>query len=480
MLNQSAGAQGMRANGAWIDSIPCFKPLSVERADNSVVDHDMRDDQVRADLAARQPRRLAGTHLDLEAIDRRGQQDRIDDANIEMGALGQMERLLLQTIDPKRQRHWPLREILDGDTTNVEIARAAQPSDGQLGRVADESIAVAMRETAQSPGSAAALAPFGRIRAVELPRPATLLAREDRLRDAQRGRLRRREEFRRKLAVYQIGVGHRPRLQERHPQPCQLSLDLLAPAAEQVAAVLLVYQTVSVATQAHVMTDAALMSHIDSLARGVQLEAQIKILAAVTIPFVEAAHRLEIGPAQQHAGARDRQHFAVGRLGRGKDLDMLKLSGWRQTHPSVVQTTVIDPNLQITHDPRLAASALQGFEHRLQPAGGEEEIVVEEGEQIAAGQASACVVRGGVAEVAVIQEGLDSVIVQGAQPLTRSIAGAVVDQDDFVIESCWERGSQGDEHRLGLGEVVVDGDQETDLRVRARHLVGVPKYMAGG
>ena len=108
-----------------------------------------------------------------------------------------------------------------------------------------------------------------------------------------------------------------------------------------------------------------------------------------------------------------------------------------------------------------AVGAEEGFE----PVGEEDEIVVEEGEEVATGDRDGAIVGGGVTQIAVVQDDAKR-RGEGGQPGTGVVGAAVVDEDDFVGEAGGEGGLQARHTGAGEREVVEEGNDEADLHAR--------------
>ena len=80
-------------------------------------------------------------------------------------------------------------------------------------------------------------------------------------------------------------------------------------------------------------------------------------------------------------------------------------------------------------------------DHRLEPAGLKDQVVVEQGEEFALSDARSAVVGGGVAEIALVQQ--DNMRGrQFAEKIAGAVRGSVIDQNDFVRETGWKSGSE--------------------------------------
>ena len=119
--------------------------------------------------------------------------------------------------------------------------------------------------------------------------------------------------------------------------------------------------------------------------------------------------------------------------------------------------------LEIADEAGAVAIGAVGGEHGLKPAWSEDEIVVEQGEKLTAGNGGTGVVGGGVAEVFALEDDTDRGIGrEGGEPRTGAIGAAVVDENDLVGESGGERRAQRGEHRLRKGEAVIERDEKRD------------------
>ena len=122
--------------------------------------------------------------------------------------------------------------------------------------------------------------------------------------------------------------------------------------------------------------------------------------------------------------------------------------------------------MEIADEAGAVAIGAVGGEHGLKPAWSEDQVVVEQGEKLTAGNGGTGVVGGGVAEVFALEDDTDRGIGrEGGEPRTSVIGTAVVDENDLVGESGGERRAQRGEHRLREGEAVVERDEKRDRHV---------------
>ena len=140
----------------------------------------------------------------------------------------------------------------------------------------------------------------------------------------------------------------------------------------------------------------------------------------------------------------------------------------------VVDGTGAGVELNVTDEPGAVGEGAVGAEHGFEPPREENEIVVEEGEHVAAGVGDGAVVGGGVTEIVVVEDDAERRS-ECAEPRTRSVGATVVDENDFVRETGGERGLQARNTGAGEREVVEKGDNEADLHARARDARRAPR-----
>ncbi len=164
-------------------------------------------------------------------------------------------------------------------------------------------------------------------------------------------------------------------------------------------------------------------------------KAEIHVLAAVDVAFVESAELQPQRAVNEHTGPGDGAHrpdrLQPAREERGRRAEMLHLAFDVEEHAGVIHGAGVDAALDVAHEARARPERAVGSEHGLKPAGGENEIVVEQGEELAAGEGNAAVVGGGVAEVAFVEHDLERRGQRG-EPGAGAIRAAVVHDDDLV------------------------------------------------
>ena len=122
--------------------------------------------------------------------------------------------------------------------------------------------------------------------------------------------------------------------------------------------------------------------------------------------------------------------------------------------------------LEIADEAGAVAVGAVGGEHGLKPAWSENQVVVEQGEKLTAGDGGTGVVGGGVTEVFALEDDADRGIGrEGGEPRTGAVGAAVVDENDLVGESGGERRAKRGQHRLREGEAVVERDEKRDRHV---------------
>jgi hypothetical protein len=132
------------------------------------------------------------------------------------------------------------------------------------------------------------------------------------------------------------------------------------------------------------------------------------------------------------------------------DADMIHFSGIRR-------------DLNISDKARSRVKGKRG-QHGVEPAGLEDEIIVEQGKNVTLGNACAAIVSSGVTEVSLIKKN-DVRRGQFAQKIARAIGRSIVHQDDLVRESRRQSCFQRRQTSLRVRELVEDGDDERDLHL---------------
>lgn len=113
------------------------------------------------------------------------------------------------------------------------------------------------------------------------------------------------------------------------------------------------------------------------------------------------------------------------------------------------------------------SALLEGFQHGLQPAGEEFEVVVEQEEDLASGFEGSKIVGVGVALIGLAAQDADAVACQLLESGLRFGGAAVVDDDDFPVVDRYG-GQQGLYAGSRQLELPVDGDDEGDLHAEGR------------
>lgn len=127
----------------------------------------------------------------------------------------------------------------------------------------------------------------------------------------------------------------------------------------------------------------------------------------------------------------------------------------------VIEGAGFGVELEVADETGAEAVSAVGGEHRLQPLGREDEIVVEQGEKLAAGERGAGVVGGGIAEIFRLQDDADGGVGgEGGEPRAGAVGAAVVDEDDLVGEAGRERRAERGEHRPREGEAVEERNEK--------------------
>ena len=111
--------------------------------------------------------------------------------------------------------------------------------------------------------------------------------------------------------------------------------------------------------------------------------------------------------------------------------------------------------LDVADDPGAGLEG-EGGEQGLEPAGFEDQVVVEQGEEFALGDLGGAVVGGGVAAVAVVAE--DNVgWGEFAEEVAGFVGGTIVDEDDLVVDGGGHGGPERSKAGPGKRELVVKG-----------------------
>lgn len=204
-------------------------------------------------------------------------------------------------------------------------------------------------------------------------------------------------------------------------------------------------------------------------------EAEVDVFAAVNECGVEAAQFLPKGTANEDARAGDRHGASV------KEGERREARGERQGaevfgfalgvdgDAGVIEGAGGGVELEVADETGAWAVGAVGGEHRLKPVGREDEIVVEQGEKLAAGERGSGVIGGGVAEIFRLQDDADGGVGgEGGEPGAGAVGAAVVDENDLVGEAGGKRRAERGEHRLREGEAVVEWNEERDRHARRR------------
>lgn len=247
-----------------------------------------------------------------------------------------------------------------------------------------------------------------------------------------------------------------------------------APACGEAAGVLLVAGASAEGCADVVMDDAAEGDGVDE-AGGGGFEAEVEVFAAVDEAFVEAAEAEPQIVGDEEAGAGDGgDFFQTAEEWRGCAV-LFGFAAFGDEEAGVVNLAGADGALDVTDDACVWAERGVDGEHGLEPARGEDEIVVEENEEVAGGKGGGAVVGGGVAEVAIVEEYADVWMCGAGGKCTEPIAGAVgtgvVDKDDLVVETGRERRLKRGKHGLREGQAVVERDEEGDAHAGWRRIV---------
>jgi hypothetical protein len=217
--------------------------------------------------------------------------------------------------------------------------------------------------------------------------------------------------------------------------------------------------------RAHVMIDYASLRDCSEKADLSRAQAEINVLTAVDEGRVEAAELAPRTGFDQQAGTGDGGYDFNFSSKRRKRAVMHWLAFGIHNDAGVIDYAGGDGALHVADNAGGGMSRECG-EHRVQPPRREDQVVVEEDEKVAGGGFGGTIVTRRVAEVAVVEEYAETVLIfLRAQPVARAVSAAVVDEDDLVVEVCGKGGLQGGEHRLREGEAVVERNEKRDAHV---------------
>ncbi len=208
------------------------------------------------------------------------------------------------------------------------------------------------------------------------------------------------------------------------------------------------------------MTNHTGRSHAAFQLLAAQTEAQVDILAAIPELRIETACRLENRPAEHHAGGGDAGYFHHLRPGRaGSHVSDFALRSDHQAR--MVQCAVVDPQLQIA-DGAKPEVLLKPGEHRFQPSGQQDEIIVEENQELPGCGVSPAVAGRGKAEIVFVKNCAAGWL-ERLNPFASAVGTAVVHQNDLMVGAGGQGVTQARQHGLGEGQTIVEWDDEREL-----------------
>ena len=207
-------------------------------------------------------------------------------------------------------------------------------------------------------------------------------------------------------------------------------------------------------------------------------ETEVDVFTAVDVALVEAAELLPQRAFDEHAGPGEGGDGADG----GKETRATRWEGavvngfalLIDDDAGVVDGTRAGVELNVADEAGAVGERAVGAEHGFEPAREENEIVIEEGEHVAAGVGDGAVVGGGVTEIAIVEDDAER-RAEGGQPGTGVVGAAVVDENDFVREAGGERGLQARNTGAGEREVVEEGYNEAGLHAGTRGARRAPR-----
>ena len=213
-------------------------------------------------------------------------------------------------------------------------------------------------------------------------------------------------------------------------------------------------------------------------AEGAGAEAEINVFAAVDVAFVEAAEVLPQGAFDEDAGASKGGDGADGgketREARGERAVVDGFALLINDDAGVVDRARAGVDLKVADEAGAVGERAVGAEHGFEPAREEDEVVIEEGEKVAASEGEGAVVGGGVAEITVVQDDAEGWGQRG-EPSARLVGTTVIDENDFVREAGGERGLQARNTGAGERKVVEERDDEADLHAGTRGARRAPR-----
>lgn len=229
---------------------------------------------------------------------------------------------------------------------------------------------------------------------------------------------------------------------------------------------------------ADVVADDATKGDGVGAAEGAGPETEVDVFTAVDVALVEAAELLPQRAFDEHAGPGEGGDGADGgketRATRGEGAVVDGFALLIDDDAGVVDSTGAGVELNVADEAGAVGERAVGAEHGFEPAREENEIVIEEGEHVAAGVGDGAVVGGGVTEIAIVEDDAER-RAEGAEPSARSVGAAVVDENDFVREAGGERGLQARNTGAGEREVVEEGYNEAGLHAGTRGARRAPR-----
>ena len=244
--------------------------------------------------------------------------------------------------------------------------------------------------------------------------------------------------------------------------------EFVVPAAGEAAGVFFVAEFAADGGADVVADDAGEGDGVEA-AEGAGAKAEVDVFAAVDVALVEAAEVLPEGAFDEHAGAGDGGDGPHGGAeagkGRGQGAIVDGFALGADDDPGVIDDAGAGVELDVADQAGAVGERAVGAEQGLEPLREENQVVVEEREEVAAGDRDGAVVGGGVTEIAVVEDDAKR-RGEGREPGTGVVGAAVVDENDFVGETGGERGLEARHAGAGEREVVEKGNDETDLHAR--------------
>ena len=213
------------------------------------------------------------------------------------------------------------------------------------------------------------------------------------------------------------------------------------------------------------MEDDALIRDIVPATRASEPQAQVHILAAIDVLLVKTPGFQEHRFLDEAARRRDRAPLGVAAVRSEGEVfpEMPRHAIVAEDEAHVIVPPRGRIALDVADDARIG-ELIERAQHRRQPTGRENEIVVEQAEDFGVGDSGRGVVARGVAASGFIQNDTERQVGQSGEILARPVRAEIIDEDDLVLREV-HRLPQAVETRASEGQPIEDRDDERDARV---------------